>query len=117
MARILYLTQIDIDFGVVTLLPAECERTGMRRPLVVTDAGVRAAGVLQLALDALGALPHAVFDGTPSHPTEAAVRASTPLHTNACRCCCTCTAAASSSAGWRRTTACAASSHCAAAPP
>jgi alcohol dehydrogenase class IV len=75
MARILYLTQIDLDFGVVQLLPAECERTGMRRPLVVTDAGVRAAGVLQLALDALGALPHAVFDGTPSNPTEAAVRA------------------------------------------
>jgi alcohol dehydrogenase class IV len=75
MARILYLTQIDIDHGAVRLLPAECERTGMRRPLVVTDAGVRAAGVLQQALDALGSLPHAVFDGTPSNPTEAAVRA------------------------------------------
>jgi alcohol dehydrogenase class IV len=75
MARIQYLTQIDIDPGVVRLLPAECERTGMRRPLVVTDAGVRAAGVLQLALDALRDMPHAVFDGTPSNPTEAAVRA------------------------------------------
>ena len=80
MARILYLTQIDIDFGVVTLLPAECERTGMRRPLVVTDAGVRAAGVLQMALDALVGLPHAVFDGTPSNPTEAAVRACTEVY-------------------------------------
>jgi 4-hydroxybutyrate dehydrogenase len=47
MARILYLTQIDIDFGAVRLLQAECERLGLRRPLVVTDAGVRAAGVLQ----------------------------------------------------------------------
>ncbi len=75
MARILYLTQIDIDPGVVRLLAAECERAGMRRPLLVTDAGVRAAGVLQPALDALGALPHAVFDQTPSNPTEAAVRA------------------------------------------
>jgi alcohol dehydrogenase class IV len=75
MARILYLTQIDIDPGVVRLLPAECERTGMRRPLLVTDVGVRAAGVLQIALDALGGVPHAVFDGTPSNPTEAAVRA------------------------------------------
>ncbi len=74
MARILYLTQIDIDPGVVRLLPAECARTGMQRPLVVTDAGVRAAGVLQMALDALGGLPHAVFDRTPSNPTEAAVR-------------------------------------------
>jgi 4-hydroxybutyrate dehydrogenase len=75
MARILYLTQIDIDHGAVRGLPAECERTGMRRPLVVSDAGVRAAGVLQMALDALGNLPHAVFDATPSNPTEAAVRA------------------------------------------
>ena len=75
MARILYLTQIDIDPGVVRLLRDECARTGMRRALVVTDAGVRAAGVLQMALDALGDLPHAVFDGTPSNPTEAAVGA------------------------------------------
>jgi hypothetical protein len=74
MARILYLTQIDIDFGVLRLLPEACAQHGITRPLVVTDAGVRAAGVLQPALDALGALPHAVFDQTPSNPTEAAVR-------------------------------------------
>ena len=80
MARILYLTQIDIDPGVVRLLPAECERTGMRRPLVVSDAGVRAAGVLQLALDALGDVQHAVFDGTPPNPTEAAVRAAAAVY-------------------------------------
>jgi 4-hydroxybutyrate dehydrogenase len=74
MARILYLTQINIDAGAVRLLPEECQRAGMRRPLIVTDAGVRAAGVLDLAVAALGGLPHAVFDGTPSNPTEAAVR-------------------------------------------
>ncbi len=79
MARILYLTQIDIDPGVVSLLRAECQRVGMRRPLVVTDAGVRAAGVLQAALVALGDLPHAVFDQTPSNPTEAAVRAAADM--------------------------------------
>jgi alcohol dehydrogenase class IV len=80
MARILYLTQIDIDFGVIRLLAAECLRTGMNRPLVVTDAGVRAAGVLQPALDALGDLPHAVFDQTPSNPAEAAVRAAVAVY-------------------------------------
>lgn len=79
MARILYLTQIDIDHGAVRLLKAECGRIGIRRPLVVTDVGVRAAGVLQPALDALQGLPHAVFDGTPSNPTEAAVRAAVQL--------------------------------------
>ena len=75
MAFINYITQIQIDFGAVQLLRAECERTGMRKPLIVTDAGVRAAGVLDRAINALGDWPHAVFDQTPSNPTEAAVRA------------------------------------------
>ncbi|MEY2686388.1 MAG: hypothetical protein RL375_586 [Pseudomonadota bacterium] len=75
MSTILYLTQIQIEPGARRLLASECARAGMKRPLVVTDPGVRAAGVLQLALDALGDLPHAVFDQTPSNPTEAGVRA------------------------------------------
>jgi 4-hydroxybutyrate dehydrogenase len=75
MPLIYYVTQIQFDFGAVALLPQECERAGIRRPLVVTDAGVRAAGVLQRALDAMPGLRCAVFDQTPSNPTEAAVRA------------------------------------------
>jgi len=75
MATILYLTQIQIDFGAVRLLAAECERIGIRRPLVITDAGVKAAGVLQKALDALTDLPVTVFDQTPPNPTESSVRA------------------------------------------
>jgi alcohol dehydrogenase class IV len=80
MATILYLTQIHLDFGTVQMLPAECARVGMRKPLVVTDAGVRAAGVLAQALAPLADLPHAVFDGTPSNPTEAAVRAAAAMY-------------------------------------
>ncbi len=76
MALIKYRTDIQIDFGARALLPAECERVGITKPLIVTDAGVRAAGVLQQVLDALPApLRGAVYDGTPSNPTEAAVRA------------------------------------------
>jgi alcohol dehydrogenase class IV len=75
MALINYLTQINIDFGTLSLLKAECERVGIQKPLIVTDAGVRAAGVLDKALLALGTMPHAIFDQTPSNPTEAAVRA------------------------------------------
>jgi len=75
MALILYVTQVQLDHGAVRLLPEECTKAGMRKPLVVTDRGVRAAGVLDIALDALATLPHAVFDETPSNPTEAAVRA------------------------------------------
>lgn len=80
MALIHYITQIQFDFGAVRLLPGECERIGMRRPLVVSDAGVKAAGVLQRALDALQDLPVAVFDQTPSNPTEAAVRAAQAIY-------------------------------------
>ena len=75
MSLIYYLTQIQFEHGAVRLLRQECERVGIARPLVVTDPGVKAAGVLQKALDALGDLPFAVFDQTPANPTEAAVRA------------------------------------------
>ncbi|WP_442776628.1 iron-containing alcohol dehydrogenase [Sphaerotilus montanus] len=80
MSLILYLTQIQIEPGAVRLLADECARTGITRPLVVTDAGVRAAGVLQPVLDALRDLPVAVFDQTPSNPTEAAVRAAVEVY-------------------------------------
>jgi len=80
MAFIYYITQVHLDFGTVSLLPAECSRVGMKKPLIVTDAGVRAAGVLAQAEAALGDLPHAVFDATPSNPTEAAVRAAAAVY-------------------------------------
>ncbi|APE49146.1 4-hydroxybutyrate dehydrogenase [Delftia sp. HK171] len=80
MAFINYVTQIQFDFGAVRLLRQECERVGITRPLIVTDQGVKAAGVLQRALDALGGMPHAVFDQTPSNPTEAAVRAAAAIY-------------------------------------
>ena len=80
MALIQYLTQIEFDYGAVAQLPAHCQRVGITRPLIVTDAGVRAAGVLQPVIDALQGLPHAVFDGTPPNPTEAAVRAATEIY-------------------------------------
>ncbi len=80
MAFIHYVTQVQFDFGAVQLLRQECARVGITRPLVVTDPGVRDAGVLQKALDALAPLPVAVFDATPSNPTEAAVRAALAIY-------------------------------------
>ncbi len=80
MAHIQYLTQIHLDPGVVQRLPEECARVGITKPLVISDAGVRAAGVLDRALAALGGLAHAVFDATPSNPTEAAVRAAAAIY-------------------------------------
>ena len=85
MALIYYVTQIQFEFGAVKLLKQECARIGITRPLLVTDPGVKAAGILQRALDALPGMPVAVFDQTPSNPTEAAVRAATALfHAHQC---------------------------------
>ncbi len=80
MAFIYYVTQIQFEAGAIRLLQQECERVGIARPLIVTDPGVKAAGVLQKALDALPGLPVAVFDQTPSNPTEAAVRAAVAVY-------------------------------------
>ena len=80
MALIHYITQIQFDYGAIKLLAQECARVGINRPLIVTDAGIKAAGLLQRALDVLGAMPLAVFDQTPSNPTEAAVRAAASVY-------------------------------------
>jgi alcohol dehydrogenase class IV len=75
MALINYITQIQFDFGAISMLGQECERIGIARPLIVTDRGVKAAGLIDKVLGALG---HpggvAIYDGTPPNPNEAAVR-------------------------------------------
>ncbi len=85
MAFINFVTQIQFEFGALKLLAQECQRVGMTRPLIVTDPGVKAAGLLQKVQDALPGVPAAVFDQTPSNPTEAAVRAAVAVYkANAC---------------------------------
>ncbi len=75
MALINYITQIQFEFGAISLLGQQCERVGIRRPLIVTDRGVKAAGIVDTVL---GALAHAgtvaIYDGTPPNPNEATVR-------------------------------------------
>ncbi|UUZ75965.1 iron-containing alcohol dehydrogenase [Polaromonas sp. P1(28)-13] len=80
MAFIYYVTQVQFEFGAIKLLKQECERVGITQPLIVTDPGVKAAGILQKALDALPGMTVTVFDQTPSNPTEAAVRAAAGLY-------------------------------------
>ena len=85
MALIHYVTQIQFEFGAIRLLQQECERLGISRPLFVTDVGVKAAGLLQRAIDAVPDLRYAVFDQTPSNPTESAVRLGVECYqTNSC---------------------------------
>jgi alcohol dehydrogenase class IV len=76
MALINYITQIQFDFGAVALVQQECDRIGIRRPMIVTDAGVRAAGLVDRVLAHLANPSQvAIFDQTPPNPNEAAVMA------------------------------------------
>lgn len=75
MALIQYLTHIQFDFGAVRLLQAECNRVGIKRPMVVTDQGIRSAGLLEGAMRHLNDANNVpVFDETPPNPNEKAVR-------------------------------------------
>jgi 4-hydroxybutyrate dehydrogenase len=82
MAYIYYVTHIQFDHGAIATLKAECERVGIHRPMIVTDKGVRAAGIVDKAIAALGTQPAAIFDDIPSNPTEAAVQAGALLYRN-----------------------------------
>jgi len=75
MALIQYLTRIQFDYGALDTLPAELALIGAKRPLVVTDKGVAAAGLLARVLAKLGLEPAGVFDATPANPTEEAALA------------------------------------------
>ena len=75
MALINYITTIQFDFNAITTLSAECARVGITRPLIVTDSGIRALGLLQAVTESIGGLPHTLYDGTPPNPNEESVRA------------------------------------------
>ncbi|MFA7668406.1 MAG: iron-containing alcohol dehydrogenase [Burkholderiaceae bacterium] len=82
MSVINYITQIQFGFGALETLKSECERLGIKSPLLVSDAGVRAAGIVDRVLAQLGADGKAgVYDQTPPNPNEQAVRdASAQFH-------------------------------------
>jgi alcohol dehydrogenase class IV len=75
MALITYLTRIQFEFGALKLLESELQLLGIRRPLIVTDKGIIAAGLWGKVKERLpGNMPIALYDGTPENPTEAAMR-------------------------------------------
>ncbi|RBB72237.1 iron-containing alcohol dehydrogenase, partial [Escherichia coli] len=74
MSLIQYITQIHLASGALAELPAACARHHIRRPLLVSDAGVQSAGLLERVLQVLSPLPCSVFAQTPSNPNEQAVR-------------------------------------------
>lgn len=76
MALINYITQVQFGYDALATLQQECQRVGIHRPMIVTDAGVRKAGLVDRVLAQLdNPGDAAIFDGTPSNPNEAAVMA------------------------------------------
>ena len=78
MSTISYLTRIEFGEGEVARLPELLGGLGVKRPLIATDKGLVASGLV----DRIGTLlPDAVvFDGTPANPTEEAVMAAHALY-------------------------------------
>lgn len=76
MAFIQYFARIQIEAGSRKLIAAELARLGVKRPLVVSDRGVAAAGVLDLALSATKeAASWPRFLDAPPNPTVASSEA------------------------------------------
>ena len=74
MATITYLTRIEFDEGVVAKLPVLLNSLKVARPLLVTDRGLMATGVVERVAGLLAAKP-IIFADTPANPTEDAVDA------------------------------------------
>lgn len=65
-------TKIVFGPGALARLPAQIERLGMKKPLVVTDAGVSKAGLAQRIYEVLdhSRVMFAIFDRVEPNPTE-----------------------------------------------
>ena len=79
MSRIAYLTAIEFGVGTLATLKDAMTEFGLKRPLLVADKGVVAAGI---AAKALAFLPEGtpVFTDTPPNPTESAVLAALAMY-------------------------------------
>ena len=80
MAFIFYLTHIHIGSDALLQLKPECERIGIKRPLIVSDKGVVAAGIVERVTATLSGLPCTLFHDTPSNPTEAMARRAADMY-------------------------------------
>ncbi|MBL5979952.1 iron-containing alcohol dehydrogenase [Comamonas sp. NyZ500] len=75
MALINYVTEVRFGAGILAELKEVCGKLGITKPLIVTDKGVEAVGIVDKVQSALGQQPAAVFNETPPNPSESAVRA------------------------------------------
>jgi 4-hydroxybutyrate dehydrogenase len=81
MSLITYLTTIRFEFGAINGLADDLRELGIEKPLVVADAGLERAGLIERLKAVLPNGPEvAVFTGTPANPTESAVLAALDLY-------------------------------------
>ncbi len=80
MNTIHYLTHITFDFGAISQLKAELARTGIRKPLLVSDRGIERVGLLALCSAQLAGIEHSAFLDVPPNPTESAVMAALAVY-------------------------------------
>jgi len=82
MSQIIYLNQVHIEFGALGHLQNSCEQHRIDHALIVTDPGIKAAGILDRVLGqcAAAGLRVSIFDQTPSNPTERAVHAARAIY-------------------------------------
>ena len=78
MSSITYLTRIEFGEGEARRLPELLAEIGVRRPLIATDRGLVATGLVARIAEGLPAA--VVFDATPPNPTEEAVMAAHALY-------------------------------------
>ncbi len=71
MSTINYLTRIEFGEGQIARLPEFLAALGIKKPLIATDKGLVATGLVAKVQARVGA--SAIFDGTPANPTEEAV--------------------------------------------
>ena len=65
-----FLTTCIFDSGALKQLPNVAKSLGITRPFIVTDPGIKAAGLLAKVEDALGMAPAGVFADTVPNPLE-----------------------------------------------
>ncbi len=80
MAPIQYLTRIEFEIGAVRQLGTFASQCGITTPLLVTDAGLMATGLIEQALDQPELDKAAVFDATPPNPREDSVGAALSVY-------------------------------------
>ena len=58
MATLTYLTTTHFDFGAAQRIPSELSRARISKPLIATDSGVMAAGLVDKVTGILGEYPN-----------------------------------------------------------